>query len=730
MLTKKLKQIPTHHASVSLLSIISLLVVGLGVASLGVHELLPSHAATLGFTLNGSQIVDPDGKVFIPVGANASGPHFPFGGPLIGNSAIAQNDWKWNTLRVNTCAPGGCENGGGYDNSDDNDLTGIINEYTAKHIVIMIDWQQPNPGTDMGTQSDKLAAAISFWKTTAAQYKDNPYVWFNLNNEPSGSISNWVSGEGQIAAAVRAIAPNNIIVIDGSGDGQDAQSWDCNAVNPANSAIISGGQQLESQYTNVVFSLHVYGWWGGNGDGNCTPAQLDARMGGFIDQVHQKNLPLVIGEVGAEETVGEEQSFELGTTDAAHSAYREAPTKGVGLLWWHSAKWGNNYPLIQDKTDWTNINNPTNPTNLSWGGQMVWNYGQTMAKTAAQLPAPPPTPPAPTPVGSYNDTVLTYNGGWQTSTGAGKYNSDDHYSSNANDTSTLDFTGAQQIKIYGAKGPTYGKATFSIDGGAATTVDLYAATRTDDVVIYTNPTALTTGKHTITITVTGTKNAASTDAVVSLDQVDVLATFSGGTTTTPPPVTTPTGTIYSAGIQDDSVFTYSTNWQASTGTGKYNNTDHYASAAGETATLSFTGTQLKIYGAKFSYYGTATVSIDGSAPTTIDAYNATRIDDTVIYTSPTLTDTTHTVTLTLTGNKNASSTGTTISIDQVDVIETALAPVPGDTNNDRVVDSKDIATIVKYWGQHVTAGTNGDLNGNGVVDTADIPILIHYWPKS
>jgi hypothetical protein len=63
-------------------------------------------------------------------------------------------------------------------------------------------------------------------------------------------------------------------------------------------------------------------------------------------------------------------------------------------------------------------------------------------------------------------------------------------------------------------------------------------------------------------------------------------------------------------------------------------------------------------------------------------------------------------------------------------VQSGPLPVLGDTNGDHVINGQDIATIVHYWGQHVTVGTNGDLNGNGVVDTADISILVHYWPKS
>ncbi len=65
--------------------------------------------------------------------------------------------------------------------------------------------------------------------------------------------------------------------------------------------------------------------------------------------------------------------------------------------------------------------------------------------------------------------------------------------------------------------------------------------------------------------------------------------------------------------------------------------------------------------------GKGAVSIDGGTETTIDFYAAARAGDTLMWSSPVLAQGTHTFKLRVTSTKNASSTGTTVTVDRVDV---------------------------------------------------------------
>ena len=127
-----------------------------------------------------------------------------------------------------------------------------------------------------------------------------------------------------------------------------------------------------------------------------------------------------------------------------------------------------------------------------------------------------------------------YGGDWSTSEAPEKFDGDDHYSATTGATATLHFDGISAA-WYAAKASHHGIATVSIDHGTPSDVDLYAATRADDVAVW-NSGMLSDGPHTLVITVSGRQSAASTGTTVSVDRVvverSVCDSPDGGTTNT------------------------------------------------------------------------------------------------------------------------------------------------------------------------------------------------------
>ncbi|HWH93351.1 MAG TPA: choice-of-anchor Q domain-containing protein [Baekduia sp.] len=143
-------------------------------------------------------------------------------------------------------------------------------------------------------------------------------------------------------------------------------------------------------------------------------------------------------------------------------------------------------------------------------------------------PTPPPPPPPSSTVTSVNDNSIgtalnqfSYSGSWLYATGAGKYLNDDHYAYAAGNAYTVRFSGTQ-ARLYVSTAPWHGKAGVSLDGGPETTIDLYAASKSDQVLKYTSP-VVAAGTHTLTVRVLGTKNTASTGTYVTADRVDVTS---------------------------------------------------------------------------------------------------------------------------------------------------------------------------------------------------------------
>lgn len=129
----------------------------------------------------------------------------------------------------------------------------------------------------------------------------------------------------------------------------------------------------------------------------------------------------------------------------------------------------------------------------------------------------------------YDDTnaAFKYTGSWTASTPTGFYNSTNHVSSTANDTISFIFTGTR-IRIYDQLFNNRGYAQITIDG-VSQTFSAYStnsnSSNYDQTVVY-EQTGLSSGSHTVTITVLGTKPSGSAYAYVSLDAIDIDSTGS------------------------------------------------------------------------------------------------------------------------------------------------------------------------------------------------------------
>lgn len=115
---------------------------------------------------------------------------------------------------------------------------------------------------------------------------------------------------------------------------------------------------------------------------------------------------------------------------------------------------------------------------------------------------------------SYDNTA-NWPSGWQN----GAYQNDNHWSSVANASYQVPFSGTR-VTLYGGQAPAHGIAAVSIDNGAETFVDTYSAARKDNVPLWSSP-VLTAGNHTLKVRNTGLKNASATGTFVVGDRVDI-----------------------------------------------------------------------------------------------------------------------------------------------------------------------------------------------------------------
>jgi hypothetical protein len=116
-------------------------------------------------------------------------------------------------------------------------------------------------------------------------------------------------------------------------------------------------------------------------------------------------------------------------------------------------------------------------------------------------------------------------------------------------------------------------------------------------------------------------------------------------------------------------FQYGSNWGETTGVSDmYDGTANWSYTPGSTAVLHFTGNQVALHAVKDVDQGEMDISVDGSAPVTVDDYAATRNASGIVWTSPVLDPGPHVVTITVDSTRNPASSGNNIAIDRADVL--------------------------------------------------------------
>lgn len=104
-------------------------------------------------------------------------------------------------------------------------------------------------------------------------------------------------------------------------------------------------------------------------------------------------------------------------------------------------------------------------------------------------------------------------------------------------------------------------------------------------------------------------------------------------------------------------------WSVGTNTSTLGGSDHYTNTTGAKDEFIFTGPRIAAYGSGSTNQGEIDVYIDGVLKATWDTYRSSRVDGMKLGEITGLIDTQHTIALVCKGTKNASSTGTYISID-------------------------------------------------------------------
>lgn len=242
-------------------------------------------------------------------------------------------------------------------------------------------------------------------------------------------------------------------------------------------------------------------------------------------------------------------------------------------------------------------------------------------------------------------------------------------------TATIPFTGVG-IEIYGLKSSELGLATAKIDGKEVGELDFHTAGATEKGSLIGRFAGLSDGPHTLTLRVKREhKGRGSERSKISLDYFKILAG---------------TGNTIEKMDDRDSRIQYGSQFKDWSDPELYGGTEKYAdinnsdsSGASEAqATISFTGTGIRIYGLKSLALGRARVTLDGKEMPSLDFYTSGATEKRAFIGEFTnLTDGPHTLTLQV--DPDSQEGRKKISLDSFDIIK---APAVG-------IDSPSIAPL-------------------------------------
>lgn len=230
---------------------------------------------------SGKDIKDSlDNKVILR-GVNVADPQHldtkPWERPGVTAMSVVQNvinNFNVNVIRI-PVLPGSGGKEGWFSSSTgkqkyfDNHLKDLVQYITDQKIYAIIDFHY------ISDYSSLKSKTLEFWEFMAPQFADNPYVIYEIFNEPINpdSWSTWKTTIAQPAVdVIRKYAPENLIIVGGPG-------W---------SSHMAGAATDPVKGSNIVYTAHVYS--------NQGPEKWEARFGELT-----KKYPVFVTEWGFEE---------------------------------------------------------------------------------------------------------------------------------------------------------------------------------------------------------------------------------------------------------------------------------------------------------------------------------------------------------------------------------------------------------------------------------------------
>lgn len=288
--------------------------------------------AFAGWSINGTQVLDPNGNKFVFRGVNHAHTWYA---DRLSQSLKDIAATGANSVRVVL------SNGTQWTRNNGADVTNVINQCKANKLVCVLEVHD-STGYGESAAATHISRATEYWLSSdikAAITGQEDYVIVNIANEPFGNSTSAATYTADHITAIRALRSGGLthmLMVDAANWGQD---WS-NAMRD-NAPSILAADTLK----NTIFSVHMYEVYS-----NASIVQS------YLNSFQTRGLAVVVGEFGAEHS---------GSNVAEEAILQYAQDMGIGYLGWSWS--GNGSCCVQ-----LDIVNNWNAGSLStWGDYLI-----------------------------------------------------------------------------------------------------------------------------------------------------------------------------------------------------------------------------------------------------------------------------------------------------------------------------------------------------------------------
>src|ERR1035441_7556384 len=197
----------------------------------------------------------------------------------------------WETLQPQVRTP--------LDKADLARLKASIRYATSKQLIVLLDPHNYARyyGTNVvGGPNVSFEDFADFWHRLALEFKDEPYTWFGLVNEPHDMPTHqWFEAANACIAAIRSAGATNMILVPGNS-WTGAHNWTAGGEKSNAKCILGVKDPLD--YWAVEVHQYVDADSSGQHRSIVSPTIGSERLKGFVKWCREHKLRAVLGEFG------------------------------------------------------------------------------------------------------------------------------------------------------------------------------------------------------------------------------------------------------------------------------------------------------------------------------------------------------------------------------------------------------------------------------------------------